>query len=453
MKNRLVITTAVIGLVLLYGTYSAYAQGFSSILKKLDEVEVRLDKLEVSQKSDIDNLQKQFSEIKPGEDVTVLNSSIADIQSRVAGLETTVTTHTENLEQIKTDIDQTDEQVEVENLASDLRGLVAELRETIGNAPESGSNPGPETPALSISGFVDVSYYYDGNSGGNTFGLDQVETDVEKSIGEIGSIRADLEWFNDGAGGFALEVEQGYVIFSPGVLNSWSLTFGKFNAPIGFELLDAPDMFQYSHALVFDYGLPTNLTGGMLTGGFGKGFDLSVYLCNGWDQNVDVNTGKTFGGRIGYTFGELGVIGLSAIRGAESGPEGDILNVFDVDLTATPTEKLTLGGEFNHGSEDTGGTTAAWTGLLLMTHYDFKEYYGLTFRYDFFDDSDATRLGSGIAEKRQALTISPTFSLGEGMGALVELRYDFSDEEVFTDKDGVSAKSAAGVAFEMTYIF
>ena len=42
------------------------------------------------------------------------------------------------------------------------------------------------------------------------------------------------------------------------------LTFGKFNAPIGFELLDAPDMYQYSHSLVFSRGLPTNLTGAML---------------------------------------------------------------------------------------------------------------------------------------------------------------------------------------------
>ncbi len=308
-------------------------------------------------------------------------------------------------------------------------------------------------PVVNISGFVDVSYYYDDTSGGNTFGLDQVETDLEKGIGETGSVRADLEWVNDGAGGFALEAEQGFVTFSPGVLNSWNVTFGKFNAPIGFELLDPTDMFQYSHALVFDYGLPTNLTGAMLSGDFGKSFDLTVYLCNGWDLNVDSNTGKTFGGRIGYTRGELGCVGLSAISGAESGPEGDILSVFDVDLTVTPKDNLLIGGELNFGSEDIGGTTASWMGFLLMTHYDFKENCGLTLRYDFFDDSDASRLGSGIVEKRQALTISPTFSLGNGMGALLELRYDFSDEEVFTDKDGDPSKSALGLAFETTYSF
>ena len=308
-------------------------------------------------------------------------------------------------------------------------------------------------PVVNISGFVDVSYYYDDSSGENTFGLDQVETDLEKSIGKTGSVRADLEWVNDGAGGFTLEAEQGFVTFTPSVLNSWTFTVGKFNAPIGFELLDPVDMFQFSHALVFDYGLPTNLTGAMLSGGFGNSFDLTVYLCNGWDQNVDSNTGKTFGGRIGYTSGELCYVGLSAIRGAESGPEGDFLSVFDVDLTVTPKDKLTIGSELNYGSEDIGSKTASWMGFLLMTHYDFKENCGLTFRYDFFDDSDATRLGSGIVEKRQALTISPTFPLGEGMNALLELRYDFSDEEVFTDKDGDPAKSKTGLVFEMTYSF
>ncbi|MCH7859583.1 MAG: hypothetical protein IID14_07795 [Candidatus Marinimicrobia bacterium] len=46
-----------------------------------------------------------------------------------------------------------------------------------------------------------------------------------------------------------------------------SITIEKFSASIRFELLDAPDMYQYSHSLVFDDALPTNLRGpGQLPG-------------------------------------------------------------------------------------------------------------------------------------------------------------------------------------------
>jgi hypothetical protein len=46
---------------------------------------------------------------------------------------------------------------------------------------------------------------------------------AETTIGEHGLVRADLEF-----------------------------SMGKFNAPIGFEAVDAPDMYQFSHSLRID---------------------------------------------------------------------------------------------------------------------------------------------------------------------------------------------------------
>ncbi len=309
---------------------------------------------------------------------------------------------------------------------------------------------------LDISGFVDVSYFYAGNSGENTFGLDQIEVDVNKSLGESGSIRADLEWVSDGAGGFTVEAEQGFINYTPSFLGSFSLTFGKFNAPIGFELLDAPDMYQYSHALVFDNGLPTNLSGVMISGNLTEQLDLSVYVCNGWDQNVDFNTGKTAGGRLGFTSGETWAGGLSVIHGANGLAEGDMLTVSDVDVSVTAVENLTLGAELNQGREDITDATNTtstfnWLGYLLMAHYDFSDFLGLTIRYDSFDDKDGSRLET--VEKRQAVTVAPTFVLGHGMGALIEIRNDFSDQKVFFDSDGKAVESQLAAALEFTFTF
>jgi len=309
---------------------------------------------------------------------------------------------------------------------------------------------------VKITGFVDASYFFDMASSENTFGFDQVEIDVEKSIGNIGFVRADVEWTNGGTG---FDAEQGYLTLSSSCMGHLSFTFGKFNAPIGFELLDAPDMYQFSHALVFNYGLPTNLTGAMLTAPLMQFMDIAFYACNGWDNITDNNKDKTFGGRLGINVGKLmgkpdmATFGLSFIQGAEDDLLGDKQTVFDLDITFNPADNFSIGGEFNSGSEDIADESVKWSGFLFMCHYDFNDWLGATFRYDSFDDQDGTRLPSGIVEKRSAITFAPTFTLGDGMGALIEYRMDSSDQKVFTDSDGAATDSQSTIAFEMTYTF
>ena len=454
MKKQMILIPILAALILAWGNGPVQAQGFSSILKKLDLLEQRLDQLERTQ---IDPLKERLEqlEVVQGENFAQLQSQLVQgsetpdlsgVDDSINHMRTRLDHLTTTLEEHQTRTSQSTDVRTVQGLATDLRALTGELR----TALESATLAQNEIPGLTLSGFVDASYGYDVASEDNSFGLDQIEVNVEKSIGELGLVHADLEWVSDGEGGFALDAEQGYVTFQPAFLGPRTLTFGKFNAPIGFELLDAPDMYQFSHALVFDYGLPTNLSGAMLSAPLGPHFDGTLYVSNGWDENVDGNSGKTAGGRLGFSQGEGGA-GLSIIHGTESA--GNRLTVVDVDLTATPAEKWTLGGEFNYGRSKADSTTSKWQGFLLMGHVDLSAWGGITLRYDFFDDGDASRLGSGLGEKRQAFTVSPTFALGDGMGALVEFRTDLSDQKVFIDSKGQPAKSTSGLAFEMTYTF
>ncbi len=344
------------------------------------------------------------------------------------------------------------------------------------SAQESGdgTDPGGDSAIsglVEISGFVDASYTYNSLDDSNTFGLDQVEIDLSRNLGDIGSLRADLEWVSDGEGGFALDAEQGYVTLDLGLGrgegNYPTLTFGKFNAPIGFELLDAPDMYQYSHSLVFEQGLPTNLTGAMLAMDLGVGIDVVVHLTNGWDQNVDTNTNKMIGGRLGYSHDDLGGIGFSAMRGDHEDPVygSDFVLVsnltgYDIDLTLTPTPRLIIGGEYNNGKKEpvVSETVINWNGYLVMAHYRLTDVIGLTGRYDYFNTYSTITTRGGrmnvFSSTRQALTIAPTFALTDGLGFLMELRRDFS----FYERDKGSGEredeeSMVNFAFEMTYSF
>ncbi|MDT8317550.1 MAG: outer membrane beta-barrel protein [bacterium] len=310
-----------------------------------------------------------------------------------------------------------------------------------------------------ISGFVDVSIHEE-QYGDSSFGLDQVEIDIEKKIDDRLSVRADINYLtamksyssyvvDEDIQSFDDLVEQGYITCN---VKGLDLTFGKFNAPIGFELLDPVYMYQYSHALVFDYGLPTNLTGAMGSYAFNDMADISLYVVNGWDNNYDNNNSRTVGGRLGLAPLKGLNIGLSTISGKE-GTGDDKLTVSDIDLTFTAVDKLTIGAEYNSGRDEgaaAAGGDAEWSGFMVMANYAATDDLSLTLRYDSFDDEDGTRFDSGVIEKRTAYTVAALYSLGEGAGFLLEYRTDKSDEKVF---DGGLEDSQASYAAEFTYSF
>lgn len=298
-----------------------------------------------------------------------------------------------------------------------------------------------------ISGFADASYFYDANAEAGEFGVDQVEIDIIHQASRKTMVRADVEWVKNG-NDFDVQVEQAFMEYKRDC--GTSFIFGQFNAPIGFELLDAPDMYQYSHSLVFDHGLPTNLTGLAVSRQLTDVFDVIAYATNGWDANTEDNKNLTFGGRLGYSAPYGATMGASAISGKEgTGPTAFTRTVFDVDLGYN-TGAWVFGGEFNLGNVTMADDSEAdWTGFLVMAHYDVNDWLGFTGRYDTFDDADGFAFGT--AQTRSSLTFAPTFVLDDGFGALVEFRLDMSDEDTFTDSDGDPSDSALTMAFEMTY--
>jgi len=315
-----------------------------------------------------------------------------------------------------------------------------------------------EKSDLKISGFVDFSYS-DTSDGLGTFSLDQVEVDLEKQLAPNLSARADFQFGNDGAivastdGGVG--IEQGYVTYS--LPQGVDITAGLFLAPIGFESLDPVDMYQFSHGLVFTNGLPVSLAGLMASASPNEMFDLSVYVVNGWDLATDNNNTKTIGGRLGITAVNGVSIGISAITGPETAVNENIRTVFDIDLTVTTIDKLTIGAEFNSGEEDkasavTAGQDAKWTGYSIMANYAVSDSLGVTLRYEVFDDEDGSRLGTvgGKAQEQDSITLALAHSLGDGAGVVAEIRQNGSDQKAF---DGGAEDSQTAYAVEFTYSF
>ena len=278
---------------------------------------------------------------------------------------------------------------------------------------------------LSISGFVDGSMAVPVASGSQlAFSFDGVETDLEKTFAQGVTLRADIDFF-EGAADITVpltdstsvdvqstlhtEVEQAYMTFKlfnvRGVATP-AFTFGKFNAPIGFELLDAPDMYQFSHSLVFDNALPTNLTGMAISQTLAGGFDLVTYLANGWDTNANDDGKMIFGGRLGWA----GIEGLALGASGITHDETDAL-VIDLDGTVTSIPNLTLGFEYNQWLGQTfEDSTTSKLGWLVMLNYALDDF-GITLRQDAWGKSSST-------------TVSPSWAIADGAGMLFEFRMD-----------------------------
>ncbi|MEE9150049.1 MAG: porin [Candidatus Tectomicrobia bacterium] len=325
---------------------------------------------------------------------------------------------------------------------------------TIGLGLVMGVLPLGAMAKTTFSGFVDMSWSYDDISEDNTFALDEVELDIESELTPWAGLRTDIN-FLEGEDHSDADVilEQGYITLALPLPIDTTFQFGKFNAPIGWELLDPIDTYQFSSSLVFVNGTPTNLTGAMVLMTFNPMFDLSVYVVNGWDNISDNNDMKTFGGRLGITPVRGVNIGLSAITGPEQDDnDSDYRTVFDLDFTLELIPHLLIGGEFNYGMEEdlaAGGGDAEWLGGFVTLHYDFTEVLGLTLRAGVFDDQDGSRLGQ--EETRTALTLAPTFDLAKGVAFLLEFRYDHSDEDVFTESDGDMTDDMVSVAVEFIF--
>ena len=286
---------------------------------------------------------------------------------------------------------------------------------------------------IKLSGFVNASAIDDRNTDRSTFGLDETELDVEHSFSDKATVRADIEYVNDGAGSFSMDLEQGYLSYNLGSSQKWTFKFGKFNAPLGFECVDAPGRYQHSYAAISTYAVPCNLTGASMYTQFSPAVDAIVYVVNGWDVNSDNNSGKTWGTRWGFTpIADLN-FGLSAIAGPEQLDRTDSRrNVFDLDLTYHVTPSLLIGGEANYGIESkvlADGNDAKWFGFLLMSNIDLSGNVNLTTRFDYMKDYKG--YPTGYAQDLKAFTIAPRLKIVDGLEGLVEMKYEFSNHEAF----------------------
>jgi hypothetical protein len=262
-----------------------------------------------------------------------------------------------------------------------------------------------------------------------------------------------------------IEIDNLIVNWTPQKLSALSLSFGRFDAPIGFERDDEPLNLVPTESFTFENARPVKLTGLLARYALSPKVSVLGLVANGWEVEIDNNSGKTAGLKLQV----FPASGLAVAAGALYGPEEDTTNtpnrtLLTGDLTWQPTQRLIFQAEAHHGSQE--GTQ--WTGVVGQAFLRFGRRTGLTVRGDVFDDPDGAR--TGTLQTMSSLTISPWYfyrEAQEGVFSNVEftsfrlpafslrpaVRFDHSNQSVFEMKDGTLKQSNMTALIELVYVF
>ncbi|MGL1956622.1 MAG: porin [Colwellia sp.] len=267
-----------------------------------------------------------------------------------------------------------------------------------------------KTDPLSVSGFVDMSYYsldVDGADSSVTSGLDQAEINVAYDFGNKLSVNVDVEYQNSDEG---VDLEQAFITYA--YTDNISFKAGRFLSYSGFESEEPTGLFQYSgtgYAPYF-YGYYQQGVSGMYSG---DKFAVAVSLVNdlAGPQATDAESPAIETMLAFMPTDEITIKGFYSKDG-------------DVELINTwasySKDKLTLAAEYNT-AEDSAFVGSDASGYLLMANYAINDKVGLTLRYNAWDidNADGTTF-----EESTGITISPSYTVNDNLLMVFEYRMD-----------------------------
>ncbi len=242
-------------------------------------------------------------------------------------------------------------------------------------------------------------------------------------------------------------INQAYAYWN--VTDKTTLTIGRFNTWVGYEVIAPAANFNYSVSYLFSNGPFSHLG---VKADFALSDDVSLMLAvtNPWDTNDISGTGEYALG------GQLGAYGQYLNLYYDSGSNGGL--GFEIDYTGgfDVTEDFFLGinAAYNTNSnteiEGGGTTTTGFYGAALYPQYATSESFSIGLRGEYFaftqDDFDDTPV--------LGLTLTGSFTK-DNLIIKPEIRLDSfgNDNEPFLDSDGLATNNLSSFLVAAIYTF
>jgi hypothetical protein len=247
-------------------------------------------------------------------------------------------------------------------------------------------------------------------------------------------------------------IEEVYASYLAPVGKGLQFDVGKFVTPLGAEVIEAKDNYNYSRSLLFTLAIPIYHAGVKATYSPSDKVTVMGGVVNGWNNVVENNTGKTLMGAI--TLKPTGA--LSVIENYMAGPEqtgnnDNWRNVSDTIVSYTATPMVTLLANYDYGHESYGSTSAHWQGIAGYAKVQASKSVVFSPRFEYYDD--ASGWSTGAVQKLKEFTATIELKGSDNLLWRIEYRGDFSDQAVFKNDDGSLKKNQQSIGFGLLYSF
>ncbi len=323
--------------------------------------------------------------------------------------------------------------------------------------------------SVEVNGHIAASYAYnfnrpETNAGSQTLNqfnlndnelsLDAVKLELGKKASEPGTAGFQLDLlfgrnagiFNQAAGSFDpgtvgdnaadtdLFLQEAYLSYN---LRGVEFKAGKFETPLGFEVIDTNDNPNVTHGLLFTFLIPLFHTGLLAGGNVNENLSWQLGVTNGFNNTRENGDNKGVVGRLALTSGPLfasysfyyGTLGENRVSTSSGSLVGDdeattLINDFILQLTPSDTFTTWLNvdyGKTNRRPESTGaifndqGTDPTFFGAALGAKANLTDKLYIAARGEFVNDDNSSRFG-------------PLFSGTPGSPGIV----DFDEIDIYT---------------------
>ena len=308
-------------------------------------------------------------------------------------------------------------------------------------------NAQDEAPKLSISGTVDAyyqTYLTASDDVSGSFGTSFADEAgfalgmanlVLSYDGEKTGVVADLVYGPRGdsaAGGYNLN--QLYAYWN--VSESTTLTAGRFNTYLGYEVISPAGNFNYSTSYLFSSG-PFSHVGLKADFALSEDFSLMLAVMNPTDTNNNTTGDYGFGAQLGYAGQYLNLY-----------YDNDSVLGFEIDYTGgfDLSDSFFLGINGAYQVKDDAG----FYGAALYPQLTTSDSFSIGLRGELFGlhAKDVDDLPSVFAT-----TLTGSYTV-ENLTIKPEVRLDsWSDNEPYVDADGVASESLAAFTIAAIYSF
>ncbi|MGH8583788.1 MAG: outer membrane beta-barrel protein [Gammaproteobacteria bacterium] len=301
-----------------------------------------------------------------------------------------------------------------------------------------------------------------------------VGSDIPRVIHSVGLLENEVDSVTGDVDFEDFDVRQAFASYNAPLGKGLTIDIGKFITHFGLEVIEGWPGYNdnYSRSYDFAFAIPFTHTGIRATYPVNDKLSLMAMVVNGWDQVDDINGQKGYGGQIGF-FPMEGMSFYFNYLGSpeQSDQDSDWRHLFGLTWVVKPLPTalpdFTLSGTYDYGYEENlGGDDVEWSAAQGVLRYDFTPWFYLALRGEWMDDEDGVRIipclaGAGCdgflsgysGQVVWALTLTPTFKIGDHLVVRPEFRYDDSNQEVFEDEGDDTKNSQTTVGLNVIYSY